>query len=168
MSRSTAFHPQSNAFIERMNRNFQNMLAKCINAKRSNWSQLPYVMRVIAPLYMNPQYTPHNCWCTDKKLRYVWISCSSAQNPNVQLMSMNLSISENNLSSQHFSWSATILTTISDGVTPYIITRYLAPPTETDKKCSYIRQWYRLAETPSFFNPGRGPCTILKCLNDVN
>ena len=45
----------------------------------------------------------------------------------------------------------------------------MASLTETDKKCSYIRQWYRLAKVPSFFfSPWRGPNTILKCLNDVN
>ena len=44
-SPTTAFHPQSNAVIERMNRTLQNMLAKCINAERNNWSQqLPSVM----------------------------------------------------------------------------------------------------------------------------
>ena len=44
-SRTTAFHPQSNAVIERMNRTLQNMLAKCINAVQNNWSQqLPYAM----------------------------------------------------------------------------------------------------------------------------
>ena len=44
-TRTTAFRPQSNAVIERMNRTIQNMLAKCVNAEQSNWSQqLPYVM----------------------------------------------------------------------------------------------------------------------------
>ena len=43
--RTTPFHPQSNAVIERMNKILQNMLAKCINEEQSNWSQqLPYVM----------------------------------------------------------------------------------------------------------------------------
>ena len=43
-----------------------------------------------------------------------------------------------------------ILTRISEGVTPYIITRYMAPPTETDKKCLNLRHWYRMAKVPSF------------------
>ena len=117
---------------------------------------------------MNPRDTPHNYWCTVEKLQYLWISCFRAQNPIVQLMFMSLSIRENKLFSEHLRWSTTILTRISDGVTPYIFTRYKAPPTETDKKCFYIRQWYRLAEAPSFFSPWRGPYTILKGLNDVN
>ena len=44
-TRTTSFHPQSNAVIERMNKRLQKMLAKCINEEQSNWShQLPYVM----------------------------------------------------------------------------------------------------------------------------
>ena len=44
-TRTTPFHPQSNAVIERMNKTLQNMLAKCINEEQSNWSkQMPYVM----------------------------------------------------------------------------------------------------------------------------
>ena len=36
-TRTTLFHPQSNAVIERMNKTLQNMLAKCINEEQSNW-----------------------------------------------------------------------------------------------------------------------------------
>ena len=44
-TRTTAFRPQSNLVVERMNRTLQSMLAKCINDEQSNWSQqLPYVM----------------------------------------------------------------------------------------------------------------------------
>ena len=44
-TRTTPFHPQSNAVIERMNKTLQNKLAKCINEEQSNWSQkLPYIM----------------------------------------------------------------------------------------------------------------------------
>ena len=44
-TRTTPFHPQSNAVIERMEKTLQNMLAKCVNEEQSNWSkQLPYVL----------------------------------------------------------------------------------------------------------------------------
>ena len=44
-TRTTPFHPQSNAVIERMNKTLQNMLVKCIYEEQINWSQqLPYVM----------------------------------------------------------------------------------------------------------------------------
>ena len=44
-TRTTSFHPQSNAVIERMNRTLLNILAKTIDDFQSNWTQqLPYVM----------------------------------------------------------------------------------------------------------------------------
>ena len=44
-TRTTSFHPQSNAVIERMNRTLLNMLAKPVDDFQSNWTQqLPYVM----------------------------------------------------------------------------------------------------------------------------
>ena len=44
-TRTTLFHPQSKAVIERMNKILRNMLKKRINEEQSNWSQqLPYVM----------------------------------------------------------------------------------------------------------------------------
>ena len=44
-TRTTPFHPESNAVMETVNKTLQKMLAKCINEKQSNWSQqLPYGM----------------------------------------------------------------------------------------------------------------------------
>ena len=44
-TRTTAFHPQSNAGIERTNRTLLNMLAKTTDKNQRNWSELlPYVM----------------------------------------------------------------------------------------------------------------------------
>ena len=59
-TRKTLFHPQSNAVIERMNRTLQNMLAKCINEKQSNWSeQLPYFMMAYqSSVHESTGYTP--------------------------------------------------------------------------------------------------------------
>ena len=58
--RTTPFHPQSNAVIERMNKTLQNMLAKCINEEQSNWSQqLPYVMMANrSSVHESTGYTP--------------------------------------------------------------------------------------------------------------
>ena len=59
-TRTTPFHPQSNAVIERMNKTLQNMLAKCINEEQSNWSQqLPYVMMAYrSSVHESTGYTP--------------------------------------------------------------------------------------------------------------
>ena len=59
-TRTTAFHPQSNAVIERMNKTLQNMLAKCVNEEQNNWSQqLPYVMMAYrSSVHESTAYTP--------------------------------------------------------------------------------------------------------------
>ena len=59
-TRTTPFHAQSNAVIERMNRTLQNMLAKCVNEEQSNWSQqLPYVtMAYRSSVHESTGYTP--------------------------------------------------------------------------------------------------------------
>ena len=59
-TRTTPFHPQSIAVIERMNKTLQNMLAKCINDEQSNWSQqLPYVMMAYrSSVHESTGYTP--------------------------------------------------------------------------------------------------------------
>ena len=60
-TRTTAFRPQSNAVIERMNRTLQSMLAKCVNDEQDNWStQLPYVMMAYrTSVHESTGYTPH-------------------------------------------------------------------------------------------------------------
>ena len=59
-TRTTTFHPQSNAVIETMKKTLQNMLAKCINEEQSNWSQqLPYVMMAYrSSVHESTGYTP--------------------------------------------------------------------------------------------------------------
>ena len=59
-TRTTSFHPQSNAVIERMNRNLLNMLAKCVDDFQSNWTQqLPYVMMAFrTSVHESTGYTP--------------------------------------------------------------------------------------------------------------
>ena len=59
-TRTTPFHPQSNAVIERKNKTLQNMLAKCIIEEQSNWSQqLPYVMMAYrSSVHESTGYTP--------------------------------------------------------------------------------------------------------------
>ena len=59
-TRTTSFHPQSNAVIERMNKTLQNMLGKCVNEEQSNWSQqLPQIMMAYRSLvHESTGYTP--------------------------------------------------------------------------------------------------------------
>ena len=60
-TRTTAFHPQSNSVIERMNRTLLNMLAKCIDEDQTNWSvKLPYVLMAYrSSVHESTAFTPH-------------------------------------------------------------------------------------------------------------
>ena len=60
-TRTTAFHPQSNSVIERMNRTLLNMLAKCIDEDQKNWSvKLPYVLMAYrSSVHESNGLTPH-------------------------------------------------------------------------------------------------------------
>ena len=59
-TRTTRFHPQSNAVNETTTKTLQNVLAKCLNEEQSNWSQkLPYVMIAYrSSVHESPGYTP--------------------------------------------------------------------------------------------------------------
>ena len=60
-TRTTAFHPQSNSVIERMNRTLLNMLAKCIDEDQKNWSvKLPYrLMAYRSSVHESTGFSPH-------------------------------------------------------------------------------------------------------------
>ena len=60
-TRTTAFHPQSNSVIERMNRTLLNMLSKCIDHNQTNWStMLPFVMMAYrSSVHESTGFTPH-------------------------------------------------------------------------------------------------------------
>ena len=59
-TRTTYFHPQSNAVIERLNRTLLNMLAKTVDDFQSNWTQqLPYVVMAFrTSVHESTGYTP--------------------------------------------------------------------------------------------------------------
>ena len=60
-TRTTAFRPQSDAVIERMNRTLQKMLAQSVNDEENNWStQLTNVMTTYrTSVHESTGYTPH-------------------------------------------------------------------------------------------------------------
>ena len=60
-TRTTAFHPQSNAVCERINRTLLSMLAKCVDEDQQNCSQqLPYVLMAYrSSVHESTGYTPH-------------------------------------------------------------------------------------------------------------
>ena len=70
-TRTTPFHPQSNAVIERKNITLRKMLGKCINEERSNWSQqLPYAMMAYrSSVHESIGYTTQFLVCFGQELR---------------------------------------------------------------------------------------------------
>ena len=60
-TRTTSFHPQSNAVIERMNRTLLSMLSKCIDGNQSDWSSLlPFVLMAYrSSVHESTGFTPY-------------------------------------------------------------------------------------------------------------
>ena len=60
-TRTTSFHPQTNAVIERMNRTLLNMLSKCIDQNQSDWSSLlPFdLMAYRSSVHESTGFTPY-------------------------------------------------------------------------------------------------------------
>ena len=83
-TRTTFFHPQSNAVIERMNRTLLNMLAKTIDDFQSNWTQqLPYVMMAFrTSVHESTGYTPQLLVFGEDINFSIDIQCPSPEQPN--------------------------------------------------------------------------------------
>ena len=60
-TRTTSFHPQSNAVIGPMNRTMLNMLSKCLDQKQSDWSTLlPFVLMAYrSSVHASTGFTPY-------------------------------------------------------------------------------------------------------------
>ena len=85
-TRTTSFHPQSNAVIERMNRLLVNILAKTVDDFPSNWpQQLPYVMIAFRIQCMNRQVTHPSFLFLAKKLTSPLIFSTLRQNNPTRL-----------------------------------------------------------------------------------
>ena len=168
-TRTTAFHPQSNSVIERMNRTLLNMLAKCIDEDQTNWSvKLPYVLMAYrSSVHQSTGFTPHylvfgheisvpldlmyrpppsttpvdvNDWVSQKK---------EAFRQAYELVRRNATSQQrrrNNLYNKRVHGP-----TYNEG--EYILLHYLNGP---------------VGKSPKLSSPWRGLYESLKCLNDVN
>ena len=168
-SRTTAFHPQSNAVIERMNRTLQNMLAKCINAEQNNWSQqFPYVMMAYrSSVHESTGYTPQflvHGRETSLPLDLMFPSPESDCTTNVhefvhqrkQAFPRAFALVRDNLNKNQRRRNA-------------IYNHKVHGPTYRDGQEVLLHTpVVPVGQSPKFFSPWRGPYTILKCLNDVN
>ena len=83
-TRTTAFHPQSNAVCERMNRTLWSMLAKCVDDDQRNWSQqLPYVLMAYrASVHESTWIYPSLSGFWDGNSTAPWFNVSTASTRN--------------------------------------------------------------------------------------
>ena len=160
-TRTTAFRPQSNPFVERMNRTLQSMLAKCINEEQSNWSQqLPYVMMAYrTSIHESTGYTSHF-------LVAPLISCTQAQSINLQPTSTSLCQPEKSSFKRHTirpEWPS-----ISIKRRNAVYSRKVHGPTyQVDEKVLLHNPVVPVGKSHKFFTPWNGPYVILQGLNDV-
>ena len=83
-TRTTSFHPQSNAVIERRIRSLLNMLAKTTDNFPSNWTQyFPYVMMAfLTSVHESTSYTPQFLVFGDEINLPIDIQYPSPEQPN--------------------------------------------------------------------------------------
>ena len=165
-TRTTAFQPQSNSFIERMNRTLLNMLAKCIDEDQTNWSvKLPYVLMAyrssvqestgLTPHYLvfghevslplDLMYRPPSS--TTPTDVHDWVSQKEeAFRQAYELVRRNATAQQRRRN---------ICTT----------NMYMAPHT---KKANLHYAGVQPGKSSKLSSPWRGPYKILNCFNDVN
>ena len=167
-TRTTAFRPQSNAVIERMNRTLQNMLAKCVNDEQNNWStQLPYVMTAYrTSVHESTGYTPHF-------LVYGQEICLPIDfmypSPNDHLpSSTNEFVSARKLAFQKAYESARSILNQSQKRRNALYNRKVHGPLyQGGQKVLLHSPVVQVGKSPKFFCPWKGPYVIIQDINDV-
>ena len=167
-TRTTPFHPQSNAVIERMNKTLQNMLAKCINEEQSIWSQqLPYVMMAYrSSVHESTGYTPQ--------------FLDFGQELSLPLHCMYPKPQENNTSDIHeivhnkqqafqraFELIRRKLNTKQKRRNAIYNKKVHGPTYKEGQKVLLYHPAIAVGTTSKFASPWKSPYNIEKCLNDV-
>ena len=167
-TRTTAFRPQSNAVIERMNRTLQNMLAKCVNDEQNNWStQLPYVMTAYRTfVHESTGYTPHFFEYGQKICLPIDFMYPS---PNDHLpSSTNEFVSARKLAFQKAYESARLTLNQSQKRRNALYNRKVHGPLyQKGQKVLLHSPVVPVGKSPKFFCPWKGPYVIILDINDV-
>ena len=168
-TRTTSFHPQSNAVIERMNRTLLNMLSKCIDKNQSDWSTLlPFVlMPYRSSVHESTGFTPYflvfgHEMSVPLDLMYQPPEHSEPSSLKKQVLERQEAIRKTfelvrrNNTAQQLRRSALYYRKVHGPVYKEgdcVLDHYLVTPPGCSPKLS--SHW-------------RGPYLIIKCLNDVN
>ena len=168
-TRTTAFHPQSNAVCERMNRTLLNMLAKCIDEDQTNWSQqLPYVLMAYrASVHESTGYTPHFLvFGTETTLP---LDLMYPPPPPEKHESINKFVLDRQQAFHNAYELARRNSTTQQLRRNRLYNRKVHGPTYQPGE--HVLLHYPVVKTgrsPKLSSPWRGPYRIIACLNDVN
>ena len=166
---TTSFHPQSNADIERMNRILLNMLPKCIDQNQSDWSTLlPFVLMAYqSSVHESTGFTP-----------YVFVFGHEMSLP-LDLMykppghsepsSLNRQVSERQEAIRKTFERVRRNTTAQQLRRSALYNRKVHGPVYKEDDRVLLHYPFTPPDcSPKLSSHWRGPCRIIKCLNNVN
>ena len=164
-TRTTAFHPQSNSVIERMNRALLNVLAKCIAEDQTNWSvKLPYVLMAYrSSVHESTGFTPH-CLVFGHEFSLP-LDLMYRPPPSTTPIDVHDWVSQKE---EAFRQAYEL---VRRNATTQQRRRNKRVHGPTYKEGEHVFLHYPVVQpgkNPILSSPWRGPYKILKCLNDVN
>ena len=167
-TRTTAFRPQSNAVVERINHTLQSMLAKCINDEQSNWSQhLRYVMMAYrTSVHESTGYSPHFLvYGQEVCLPIDFMYPNPSDQPPADIHEF---VSAQQVRFQKAYDSARTALNFNQRRRNAIYNWKVHGPTyQVNQNVLVHNPVAPVGKSPNFFNPWKGPYVILQCLNDV-
>ena len=168
-TRTTAFHPQSNSVIERMNRTLLNMLAKCIDEDQTNWSvKLPYVLMAYrSSVHESTGFTPH--YLVFGHEMSLPLDLMYRPPPSMTPIDVHNWVSQKEEAFRQAYELVRRNATTQQRRRNNLYNKHVHGPKY--KEGEHILLHYPVVQpgkSPKLSSPWRGPYEILKCLNDVN
>ena len=168
-TRTTAFHPQSNSVIERMNRTLLNMLAKCIDEDQTNWSvKLPYVLMAYrSSVHESTGFTPH--YLVFGHEVSLPLDLMYRPPPSTTPIDVHDWVSQKQEAFRQAYELVRRNSTVQQRRRNNLYNKRVHGPTYKEGK--HVLLHYPVVQpgrSPKLSSPWRGPYEILKCLNDVN
>ena len=167
-TRTTSFHPQSNAAIERMNRTLLNMMAKTVDDFQSNWTQpLPYVMMAFrTSVHESTGYTPQFFVFGEEINLPVFLQYPSPEQPHKR--GMHLFVQQKCIDMQHTHEAARLhLQAAQLRRNALYISKTHGPRYEPGDIFWLHSSVNPKGLIPKLSFPWKGPFTNVQCLNDV-
>ena len=167
-TRTTAFHPQSNAVIERMNRTLQNMLAKCVEEDQRDWSmKLPYVMMAYrSSVHESTGFSPQ--FLVQGRELTLPIDVMYPNPDQAPLTTLDDFVYKRKKAFQRaFELVRSHLHQNQTRRNALYNQKVHGPTYENGQKVLLHNPAVSVGQTPKLSSPWRGPYIILDCLNDV-